>query len=108
MEAAISFLISTGTYALIFREEHANIEEYLRSKKLKIKNELLNEEMISYKEVEDSSSGNEYDNESQDDESEDEDFKEEQVSDVAEEFDEEYESEGSDSGEGPPSKKLKH
>lgn len=104
-----------------YREEHGNIEEYLRSKKLKIKNE-LSDEIVSYKDAGDSSEPDAYENESNDDDDDedDEDFKADDQSDVPEELDENYQSSGSGSGSGsasgpgsgsdqePPAKKPKN
>ncbi|PRT54005.1 FACT complex subunit POB3 [Wickerhamiella sorbophila] len=107
-------------FSNIYREEQQGLDTFFRSKNVKVKNEIVEEQKIFEAALEDVDSDIEMAEGSQDEESEDEDFDDDEESDVAEEFDSNADSdsegefdddEGSDASNGsnkaPPSKKPK-
>ncbi|CAG8650002.1 340_t:CDS:2 [Ambispora leptoticha] len=116
-------------FSSINREEHKNIEEWMKSKNINAQNDMTEDSMFAYKAIEElgdtdeeeevmpksrrrgASEPMEIDNEEDEDESVDEDFiAEDNESDVAEEYDENYQGSGSSSSEQddePPKKKAK-
>ncbi|KAG0173932.1 FACT complex subunit [Apophysomyces sp. BC1034] len=102
---------NTVQFSSINREEYANLEDFLKQKKIKIKSEGNEETIVSYAELDDDIDEDENSFESSrkkrrteieegadDDESPDEDFAPEDDSDVPEEYD--SEAQGSSPGEG--------
>jgi structure-specific recognition protein 1 len=88
----------------MLREEYANLEEFIKSKKIKVKNELNEETSVTYAELGDDTDEDEdmdgrrkrrrkdevasyRDDADEDEESPDEDFAPESASDVAEDYD---------------------
>ncbi|CAG8474080.1 6852_t:CDS:10 [Ambispora gerdemannii] len=118
-------------FSSINREEHKNIEEWMKSKNINAQNDMTEDSMFAYKAIEELGDTDEedevmprfrrrgdpqsmeVDNEEDEDESVDEDFVvEESDSDVAEEYDENYQGSGSSSSSEqednePPKKKAK-
>lgn len=114
-------------FSNIYREEQQGLDTFFRSKNLKVKNEIVEEQKIFEAALEGEDSDVEMAAGSQDEESEDEDFNDDGESDVAEEFDSnadsdsegEFDDEGSDSDgsasdsgsdgseKAPPAKKPK-
>ncbi|KAG2184674.1 hypothetical protein INT43_000587 [Umbelopsis isabellina] len=103
----MKFSMKTGhdyQFSSINREEYANLEEFIKSKKIKVKNELNEETTVTYAELGDDSDedvdmdgrrkrrrkeevASYRDDADEDEESPDEDFNPESASDVAEEYD---------------------
>ncbi|CAG8487824.1 9224_t:CDS:10 [Ambispora leptoticha] len=120
-------------FSSINREEHKNIEDWMKTKNINAQNDMTEDSMFAYKAIEELGDTDEdeeeevmprsrrrgdpqsmdIDNEEDEDESVDEDFvAEESESDVAEEYDENYQGSGSSSSSEqednePPKKKTK-
>ncbi|ODQ65587.1 SSrecog-domain-containing protein [Nadsonia fulvescens var. elongata DSM 6958] len=100
-------------FSNINKEEQANLEAYIKSKGIKIKNDDVEEKVILSAVLADDSDDSDDDarpvrSDGEDDESPDEDFEDESESEVADEFDSNVEdsSEGEET-DAPPAKKAK-